>query len=73
MDELMAYKLFGILDAVIERAEECREVYAEEKDRLQLGRLVAYCDVLRDFLDYFDVEESIREHIGENPEERFLG
>ncbi|HIT70258.1 MAG TPA: hypothetical protein IAC36_10190 [Candidatus Aphodomonas merdavium] len=72
MDELMEYKIFGILDAVIERAQESREAYAEARDRLELGKLVAYCDVLHDFLDYFDIEENVQRRIGERPEDRFL-
>lgn len=72
MDEFIEEKLLGILDAVIERAETQRAEYREARDRLALGQLVAYCEVLHDFLDYFDIEEPIRRRIGEKPEERYL-
>ena len=72
MDDLMEEKLFGILDAIAERAETQKAEYRETRDRLQLGQLVAYCEVLHDFLDYFDIDENIRGRIGEKPEERYL-
>ena len=72
MDDLMEEKLFGILDTIAERAETQKAEYRETRDRMQLGQLVAYCEVLHDFLDYFDIEENIRSRIGEKPEERYL-
>ena len=72
MDDFLEEKLFGVLDSILERAETQKAVYADEQDRLQLGQLVAYCEVLHDFLDAFDFEEAVRARIGDAPEERYL-
>ena len=72
MDDFLEEKLFGVLDSILERAETLKAAYAAEQDRLQLGQLVAYCEVLHDFLDAFDVEESVRARSGDAPEERYL-
>ena len=72
MDDFLEEKLFGVLDSILERAETLKAAYAAEQDRLQLGQLVAYCEVLHDFLDAFDFEESVRARIGDAPEERYL-
>ena len=72
MDDFLEEKLFGVLDSILERADAQNAAFAEEQDRLQLGQLVAYCEVLRDFLDAFDFEEAVRARIGDAPEERYL-
>ena len=72
MDDFLEEKLFGVIDSVLERAETQKAAYAEEQDPLRLGQLVAYCEVLHDFLDAFDFEQSVRERIGEAPEARYL-
>ena len=72
MDDFLEEKLFGVLDSILERADAQKAAFAEEQDRLQLGQLVAYGEVLREVLDAFDFEEAVRARIGDAPEERYL-